>query len=272
MSEKFKIAIAQSPISSSVRENSGWIMKMMTKAQMAGARLIHFPEGGLSGYVKTQIKDWANFDWPLLDSELANICAHAEKLGIWVVLGANHNLGEDNRPFNSLYVISDAGDVNTRYDKRYCSHSEITDWFSAGVKPSTFEVDGFRFGCALCIEVQFPEIFGEYGDLNVDAVLFSAYANDQMFWIQAQAHAATNNYWISVSVPAQCGLDFPSGLIGPNGHSLARLEPKAAPDILFAEMDRLDPDFDVALTKARPWRRVARTGAIYEPKIKKRLA
>lgn len=269
MSETFKIAIAQSPISSSVRENSACIMKMMSAAQREGARLVHFPEGGLSGYVKAQISGWADVDWPLLESELERVCEHAGKLGIWVALGANHSLGEDNRPFNSLYVISDTGEVHARYDKRYCSYTEITDWYSAGEKPVIFEVDGFRFGCALCIEIQFPELFGECRDLNVDAVLFSAYANDQMFWIQAQAHAATNNYWISVCVPAQCGSDFPSGLIGPNGHSVARLEPKETPDILFAEMDRLDPAFHVALTKARPWRRIARAGSIYQPKIKK---
>lgn len=270
MAEKITIAIAQPEISTNVCENSTSTIKMMTEAQQAGARLIHFPEGSLSGYCSTQVSDWADVDWSLLQNELETICAHAKTLGLWVVLGCNHNVGEDYRPFNSLHVISDAGVLSARYDKRFCSHNEITNWYSAGSDPVTFAVDGFRFGCALCIEVQFPELFQEYGDLDVDAVLFSAYARDQMFWVQAQGHAAINNYWISVSVPAQNSSSLASGLIGPNGHRVDGLGTIAKPDLLVVELDRLDEAFQVALTKARPWRREARLGSIYEPKIKER--
>ena len=270
MTREITIAIAQPQISADVRENSTSTIKMMTEAQQAGARLIHFPEGSLSGYCSTQVSDWADVDWEFLQNELETVCAHAKKLGIWVVLGCNHAIGEDYRPFNSLHVISDAGALKARYDKRFCSHNEITNWYSAGSDPVAFEVDGFRFGCALCIEVQFPELFREYGDLDVDAVLFSAYAKDQMFWIQAQGHAASNNYWVSVSVPAQNMSSLASGLIGPNGHRVAALEATATPDLLIVELDRRDEAFQVALAKARPWRRKARLGTIYDPKIKKR--
>lgn len=270
MTELITIAIAQPRVSTQVRENSASTLRMMTDARQAGARLIHFPEGSLSGYCAVQITDWADVDWRLLEQELETICAHAESLGLWVVLGCNHHLGEDYRPFNSLQVISDAGALYARYDKRFCSHKEITNWYSAGSEPVTFEVDGFRFGCTLCIEVQFPELFREYGELDVDAVLFSAYASDQMFWVQAQGHAASNNYWVSVSVPAQDGSSLASGLIGPNGQRVARLENTVMPDFLTVDLDRHDDDFQVALSKARPWRREARLGAIYKPKIKKR--
>jgi len=37
----------------------------------------------------------------------------------------------------------------------------------------TFEVDGFRFSCALGKELHYPEIFTEYEQLDVDCVLFS---------------------------------------------------------------------------------------------------
>ena len=66
-----------------------------------------------------------------------------------------------------------------------------------------FEVDGWRFGCALCIEVHFPELFQQYAELDVDCVLFSAYADDPMFGIQAQGYAASHSYWVSVSIPTQ---------------------------------------------------------------------
>lgn len=59
-----------------------------------------------------------------------------------------------------------------------------------------FEVDGSRLGCALCIEIHFPKLFLEYGKLGVDGVLYSAYAEDPIFAVEAQAHAAMNNVWL----------------------------------------------------------------------------
>jgi hypothetical protein len=35
-----------------------------------------------------------------------------------------------------------------------------------------------------------------------------------------------------------------------------------------ADLDRADPKLDVALNKARPWRRVAREGRIYRAAIR----
>lgn len=270
MTDQIKIAIAQPEISANSRDNCAETLDMMNKASHAGARLIHFPEGSLSGCPTAHISDWTDVDWHGLQEELQSIQAHAKKLGLWVVLGSEHDLGEDLRPFNSLYIISDDGMLHARYDKRFCSHNEITNWYSAGSQPITFDIDGFRFGCALCIEIQFPELFRDYGELDVDAVLFSAHSKDPMFWIQAQGHAASNNYWISVSVPAQSGSHLGSGLIGPNGHCIAALEPTTTADLLIANLDKTDEVFQVALTKARPWRREARHGQIYEPKIKAR--
>src|SRR5258707_823218 len=91
----------------------------------------------------------------------------------------------------------------TRYDKQFCSHTEITRYFTPGRGCCTFEVDGWRFGCALCIEIQFAELFQKYAELGVDCLLFSSYSEEPMYGIQAQGYAASHNYWVSVSVPAQ---------------------------------------------------------------------
>ena len=139
----------------------------------------------------------------------------ARELGLWVVVGSSHRLTPPHRPHNSLYVISDRGEVATRYDKRFLSHTEITGWHTPGREPCVFEVDGWRFGCALCIEVHFPEVFREYAELGVDCVLFSAYADDPMFGIQAQGYAASHSYWVSVSIPTQMSRGLTSRLIAP---------------------------------------------------------
>ena len=128
-----------------------------------------------------------------------------------------------------------------------------------------FSVDGYTFGCALCIEIQFPTIFSGYETQNVDAVLFSAYSDDPMFWTQAKAHAATNNLWISVSSPAQCANGLPGGLIGPNGSVLSRNKKSKPRQMMIATLDKNAPKLMTALQKARPWRRQARQGNIYKP-------
>ncbi|WP_224704574.1 carbon-nitrogen hydrolase family protein [Devosia aquimaris] len=258
-----RIATAQSLITADVAANGQHIRALITEARAAGARLVHFPEGALSGYVKAQVTDWAKVDWPAITDELAKTQAMARDLDIWVVLGCNHQLTPPNRPHNSLYVISPAGEILTRYDKRFCSHTEITDWYSPGAEAVVLDIDGVRFGFALCIEVQFPELFAENARLGVECMLFSAYAADPMFAVLAQAHAATNNVWLSLSTPAQCGAALPSRFIGPNGYVAASAPEHAEATVVMGTIDRDDPRYDIALNKARPWRKLARDGEIY---------
>ncbi len=256
----FRIAVAQPVASPDARENGRAVRRMMRAAGDAGARLVHFPEGLLSGYAVEQVDDWAEVDWTAVRGELESVAALASELSLWVVLGSAHPLTPPNRPHNSMYVITDEGVLHDRYDKRICSHTEITRFFSPGFDPVVFEVDGFRFGCAICIEVNFPALFTEYEQLGVDCLLFSAYPVDSIFETKARAYAAINSYWVSLSVPAQCAPMFPSALIGPDGQSLVRAG--GGEDLVVGELDRAA--FDPALNGARPWRALARAGEIYE--------
>lgn len=251
----FPLAIAQSAIVRDVATNGRHIRELMAEAQQAGARLVHFPEAALSGAVKTHIASWAEVAWPALDNELASVCDAARELGLFVVLGSNHSNAGMERPFNSLVVIADTGEIVARYDKRYCSFSEATDWYAAGTAPCVFEVDGMQFGCLNCVEIHFPELLAEYERMGVDCVLFSAYSGDPVFWIEARGLAAVFNLWISVSAPAALAKTLPGGLIGPNGLVIIRSAADVTPAIKMAWIDKQAPAFDTALNKARPWRR-----------------
>ena len=258
-----RIATAQSRISPDVRENGREIRRLMRQARSEGAAIVHFPEGAMSGCSKAQIKDWDRVDWDCPRGRAASRRrTWPASSGLWVVVGSSHRLTPPHRPHNSLYVISDRGEVATRYDKRFCSHTEITDWHTPGREPCVFEVDGWRFGCVLCIEVQFPELFLQYAELDVDCVLFSAYADDPMFGIQAQGYAASHSYWVSVSAPTQMSRGLSSRLIAPNGE----VQAAATPSVSGLAVDLLDencPRWEIALHRAKPWRAKARDGAIY---------
>lgn len=257
-----KLATAQSRISPDVRENGREVRRLMHEARSAGASLVHFPESAVSGCSKAHIKDWGRFDWDVLVEELHATAALAGELGLWVVAGSCHRLTPPHRPHNSLYVISDRGELATRYDKRFLSHTEVTGWHTPGRRPCVFEAWGWRFGCVLCIEVHFPELFREYADLGVDCVLFSAYADDAMFGVQAQGYAASHNHWVSVATPTQLSGGLPSRLIAPTGE----VQAVAAPDesrVVLGELDESCPRWEVALHRAKPWRAKAREGSVY---------
>lgn len=260
------LATIQGAVCADVRENGRVVRAAMVRAAQGGARVAHFAEGALSGYVISEIADWAAVDWGALQEELAAVAALAGRLGMWVVLGANHRLPGGMWPHNSLYVISDAGRVVGRYDKRYCSNIELTYWYTPGGAPLVFDVDGVRFGCALCIEVVFPEVFAEYERLGAVVALLSSYSRDPVHGVMAQAHAGTNCMWVSVSTPAVCSRTLPAALFGPDGHPVGRCA-AGAPGMVLAEVGLKGGveagRYGVALRLTRPWRALARSGQVH---------
>ncbi|MFG1993039.1 carbon-nitrogen hydrolase family protein [Actinoplanes sp. NPDC048988] len=261
-SDAIRLAVAQTEVTTDPVTNGRAIRAAMRAAASGNARLIHFPEGALSGYAgtaKTYYAGW-RINWDPVADELRHTMALAAELGVWVVVGGNHRLTGRHRPHNSLWVIDDQGRLADRYDKRWLSHSEMNGYYTPGDHTCTFEVDGFRFACLLCIEVNYPELWLEHR--HVDCVLFSTYSEDPIFEVIARAHAATHNFWVSMAVPAQCAPATPSAVIGPHGYVLRHARTDA-PDVICVDLDRSDPTLDIALTKARPWRAIARAGDIY---------
>ncbi len=265
-----KIAAAQTLVSSDIAANGAAIRTMLATAAGDGARVINFCEGALSGYSKLQMMhpdDWASFDWQQQEAELRAIASLCGELHIFAVIGGAHRLSGGYPPHNSLYVFSETGALLTRYDKRFLSNSELGGWYSPGTEPITFDVDGYRMGCAICIESQFPEVFEEYERLGVDAVLFSSYGIPDYFQIALRAHAGLNCIWIGAATPVQKAHKGPAGIIGPDGKWATQCPAAAEPNLATTVLDRDNPVYDIPLQKARPWRRRARKGDIYREQI-----
>ncbi len=248
----FPLAIAQMPITGDARRNGHTIRALMRDAAAQGARLIQFPEGALSGYAKNPIQSWEEVDWTDVKDELNWIMRLAKQLQLWVVLGSAHPLTPPNRPHNSLYIVSDRGELVTRYDKRICSYTETTTFYSPGTEAITFDVDGIRFGCLICIEINFPTLFIEYGELGIDCLLLSSYPLDAFFYTKVRAHAGIHTLWIGLSVPTECAHLMNAGLIGPDGQSVAEVDTEIG--LVVASLDPSATQFQIALQHARPWR------------------
>ena len=256
-----RTTLRQDPRDADLLRDSGQeIRRLMRDAYAAGARLVVFPEGAICSPHKRVMStdpnqvgpaDWGLVDWAVLRDELGRIADLAGELGLWTVLGSVHRLTPPHRPHNSLYVLSDKGEVITRYDERMLSNTKVSFMYTPGAAPVTFEVDGVRIGLALGMEAHFPELFLEYERLDVDAVLYAAAAPSAVFATEAQAHAATNSYWVGYAS------DVCSGVISPDGEWVARTDDGP---IAMAVLD------GNAENLARPWRRTAR-GGIYEPHL-----
>jgi predicted amidohydrolase len=276
------LAVAQTTLFKDPRDISGLratgieMRRLMREANKAGARLVHFPEGATcspnkrimseTGPEDVGPSDWTRFEWAVLREELAAISKLAGELGLWTVFGSVHQLTPPHRPHNSLYVVSDRGELVTRYDERLLSSTKISFMYSPGKIPVTFLVDGVRFGCALGMESHFPEVFIEYERLDVDCVLFSTTGEHSMriaapapaFAAEALGHAASNTYWVSYSAHAPQSLAAPSGIAAPDGHWAAQCPMDGTPAIAVVDI-KTEPGHP-----ARPWRRTARSN-IYAP-------
>ncbi|MFB7676597.1 carbon-nitrogen hydrolase family protein [Kitasatospora purpeofusca] len=284
MARTLRMAVAQSTVPEdptdrgALRAAGQEVRALMVEAAGAGARLVQFPEGAVTYPSKHVMAtgpagervpaDWGRAAWDVLREEAESIAALAGKLGLWTVFGSIHPLTPPNRPHNSLYVVSDRGRPVARYDKRYLSHTEVSYLYSPGRQPLVVEVDGLRFGFALCIEANFPEVFAEYERLDVDCVLLSVMVDDAPRARVAQAYGTLHNYWLGYSVPAQFSATAPSGIVAPGGRWLARCPADGRPAVAIADidLDSQDEDISMAVRYARPWRRSARAG-LYDDRL-----
>ncbi len=283
--KRVRLAVAQTAVpedpreSAELRASGAELRRLMREAHQAGARIVQFPEGAtcaphkrimsVEGPDRVGPSDWARFEWDVLRQELAATARLARELRLWTVLGSVHRLTAPHRPHNSLYVISDRGEVVTRYDERMLSNTKISYMYTPGRTPVTFQVDGVRFGCTLGMEVHFPELFTEYERLDVDCVLFSSTGaappqDTGMFATEAQGHASVNGYWVSFAVSARQSGTAPSGVISPGGEWLARCPQDGTASVAVVDLDDNAQDVEAAVFGARPWRRTARAG-VYDP-------
>jgi len=118
---RITVATCQFPVDAEIRRNAEYVYRQMRMAKSRGARVAHFPECALSGYAGTDLGSFKEFDWRLLQECTSAVLALARELRLWVVLGSTHRLTGRHKPHDSLYVITDRGELLDRYDKMFCT-------------------------------------------------------------------------------------------------------------------------------------------------------
>ena len=239
---KLRIASCQFPISDNIKENAAWIKKQMRIATIKGSDIVHLPEGALSGYARADFESFDNYNWNNLWKETDSILALAKELKVWVLLGSTHKLSGKNKPHNSLYVINSEGKIIDRYDKRFCTSSDL-EYYSPGDHFTLFDINGIKCGLLICYDLRFPELFREYRKLMADVIFHSFYnarhvkdcIHPKIMPVTAQARAATNYFYMSLT-NSSAPYSWPCYFMTPDGLVDGKLDANK-PGILISDID-----------------------------------
>jgi predicted amidohydrolase len=287
------VATCQFPVSADIEQNAGWMARQMREAARRGARVAHFPEGALSGYAGTDFETFTGYGWDTLDHATGSIAQLARDLGVWVVAGSAHRFSDTSAPHNSLYLISDTGQIAGRYDKRFLSRTDAQH-YSPGDHFTTWDIDGIRCGALICYDYRFPELYRHYVTLDVQLMFHSFHAgNVQPERVAAigtaigpqyapfnpaatftypgitmpavmTASAACNNLWISCPNSSAPESLWPAFFVRPDGITTGRLE-RNNPSVLISVVDTAQDLYD----STGPWRHRAITGTWHSGEIAK---
>lgn len=239
---KIRIASCQFPVSSGIMANYEFIKDQIIEAKLKKADVAHFPECALSGYPGVDMQSLDDFNWNELHRMTDSVASLAKELNIWVILGSLHKSGGNNKPYNCLYVINPEGKLTDRYDKRFCTSTDLK-YCTSGDHFVTFAINGVTCGLLICYDVRFPELYREYRKLGCD-VIFQSFYNARMkkgmihpviMPISAQAHAATNYFYMSLTNSSALE-SWPCHFITPDGLIQNKL-PANIPGVLISDID-----------------------------------
>jgi deaminated glutathione amidase len=226
-----KVATCQFAVGSLVRRNGRQICRFIEKAVDAGADVVHFPESALTGYAGIDFPNFVDYNWDLLKSETEKIQQAAAKNKIYVVFGSAHRINGNNKPYQSLYLVNPKGDIQCRYDKRFCTRAEMNR-YTPGERFVSFTINDVKCSLLICFEVRFPEIYRQVYKKGVNCVFQSFYnarqkgpsIHSDIMRQSMQCHAACNYLWVSMSNASGYYSPYPSCFIQPDGKIVKQLQ------------------------------------------------
>ena len=260
---KISVATCHFPVDADIGRNEQYVVSQIRSARALGADVAHFPEASLSGYAGTDFKSYRRFDWPRLEAATHHVLDQARQTGLWVILGSTHRLSARHKPHDSVYIINDRGRILDRYDKMFCSGSDLAH-YSPGTHFATFNVRGIRCGVLICYEYAFPELYREYKRRGVQLVFHSFHAGhaspervkfmarevgaplhrmnggssypEIRMPASVQAAATANHLWVSCSNTSARHSCFPSFFVRADGIITGRLRRNIA-GVLVSTVD-----------------------------------
>ena len=227
---KIRIATCQFSESYQPRRNAAIIRRYIAAAKKRSADVVHFHECAMSGYGGRITR--LDYDWAALREATESILEEARRCKVWVVLGSSHPLTPPHKPHNSLYLISPAGKIVDRYDKRFCTSAELS-CYTPGDHFTVFTINRIKCALLICYDIRFPELYCELYKLGVKVIFQSFHnaagqCNDEnihqhIMRQTLQAHCGVNAMWASGTNSSAYYSRWPGVFITPDGMIDAQL-------------------------------------------------
>jgi len=209
------------------------------EASETGASLVCFSEQFATGWAplaKDNTED--------LSGKIVSTLSSLARKNSIAVLGSFRERSS-SLPKNTAVVIGKNGSVVATYSKIHLFSPACEDeGFSAGDRLSVFDIDGVKFGVAICYDLRFPEIFYYYRRIGVDCVLVPAAwpcRRLEQWELLIRARALDNQYYVAginsvgtTPVEYYCGGSL---VAGPLGDVIA--QGGGGEGLTFAEIDQV---------------------------------
>jgi 5-aminopentanamidase len=234
-------AVQMEPKLGEVAHNRTAILRRLREAAAAGARLIVFPECGLTGYGFGSKGEALEYAEPLPGPSAGKIAAACAELKTYAVFGLLERDGD--RMFNAAALIGPEGLVGS-YRKVHLPYLGVDRFADPGDRPfAVHEAGGLRIGMSICYDGAFPEVGRVQALLGADLLVLptnwpthSECASEVMMACRALENVV---YSMAVNrVGEERGFRFigRSSISGTGGERLAFASPDKE-EILYADID-----------------------------------
>jgi 5-aminopentanamidase len=220
-----------------VTQNLAEISIHAKHAKAAGADFVLFPECIVQGY---------NLGNALLGAAITENSPPIQKLqsialAEGIAIGAGFIELEGSAVFNSMIVVNETGTVIAKYRKIHMD-PQADSLFTPGVFLTTFEYRGFKIGCAICFDIEFPELARLYALQQVDLIIVPTALMAPADIIARKlvpVRALENNLFVAYAnrTGSEGALNYvgQSCIIAPSGEDLARASRDA--EMLVTRLD-----------------------------------
>ena len=206
-----------------LEEKQELLLTYSEKCLKEGADLVLMPEAYQYTSCKGILKDFPklrgiNAEWMCRCSELARkYHAYVVPWDYWV---------EDDKVYNSSYILDREGNLVGRYDKCNLTYFEHVDGITQGMGYKVFDLDIGKVGIMICFDNYFPETTAILGSKGAQLVLYPLYGDTvKPQWELKFRTRAVDYSMCIVSNQIDCRYDTAySGAVDQYGNVVARLE------------------------------------------------
>jgi predicted amidohydrolase len=234
-------AVQMEPKLGDLAANLSAILEKLDEAARAGARLVVFPECGLSGYGFDSKEEGLRYAEPIPGPSTRAVADACSRTGAHVIYGLLERDGD--RLFNACVLVGPGGVVGS-YRKIHLPFLGVDRFADPGDRPlEVLDAGGVRVGMHICYDGTFPETGRVLSLLGADLLVLPT--NWPTHSEAAAAHMpacrALENvvYAMAVNrVGEEKGFRFigRSSIAGPGGEVIASAGPDGV-EILYADVD-----------------------------------